>query len=740
MTLLSTKGNLESPNDSNAPSEIKISTYITQIIIVCIVPLILLASWLVYDNVSDFQYQRDQDAVYQAKNFTNLVDNYISTRIDALQVLSGSPLIDDPSRWNDLYQKALGYRDSFGTNVILAGTSDPAPMLFNTRVDFGEVLPPLPKPEGKAAVPSAIKTGLPAVGDTFHGPIAEQTLVAIAVPVMRDGPPNYVLLTIFGANQFQKLVAGMHLPKGWSLRLIDSTGVIIAKHEPDGFTPLDNTETPNRFIEKSTLSPWSVVIEIPLETYWAPIGLAALVLLFSTVLATGFALFGGIFAGHRLSRSVSSLTVSTATKKPTIDFVEVVHARKLIQDSAHSLSDALDALQENHKKHQLTTELAGIAHWEYDVITGEIGRSDNFNSVFGKELPSDYSLDNFLNTIHLDDREHVNAAIVASVSAGGPDKISFDCRANLPDRELRWLWVSGTVVKRNESGNGILIYGVLMDITSEKDKEAERIQLLKELQTQASVLELRVKQRTAQLEAEKVKAEAADHVKSAFLATMSHELRTPLNSIIGFTGILLQKLPGPINEEQEQQLNIVRRASRHLLELINDVLDISKIEAGELDFALDRLEINEILQRVAPVFATQAGERGLSFKLNLSPTNSYILADRRRVNQILNNLLANALKFTVKGGVSISCLDNGDVVRIAITDTGVGIKMEDINKLFKPFSQVDTSLTTLTEGTGLGLAISKNLVEGMGGQMSVESKWGVGSTFTFTLPIAGDLP
>ena len=281
---------------------------------------------------------------------------------------------------------------------------------------------------------------------------------------------------------------------------------------------------------------------------------------------------------------------------------------------------------------------------------------------------------------------------------------------------------------------GGLVLGIVRDVTERKKAEDEVRRLHQELQRHAADLEQRVVVRTAQFEAAKIRAEAADRVKSAFLATMSHELRTPLNSIIGFTGILLQKLPGPLNAEQEKQLGMVRSASRHLLALINDVLDISKVEAGELHLAHERFDLRALLQRRATAFAQEAARRGLAFTLDLGGNESVATGDARRVEQVLNNLLSNALKFTPGGNITINCSREGDSYVIAVADTGVGIKLEDMDKLFRPFSQIDPGLRGVREGTGLGLAISMHLAQAMGGQIAAESEWGKGSRFAFTLP------
>ena len=230
------------------------------------------------------------------------------------------------------------------------------------------------------------------------------------------------------------------------------------------------------------------------------------------------------------------------------------------------------------------------------------------------------------------------------------------------------------------------------------------------------------------------KATKADQIKSAFLATMSHELRTPLNSIIGFTGIMLQGLAGPLNEEQHKQMSMVQNSSRHLLALINDVLDISKIEAGQLDLACSVFPLRSSLEQVARLVQPQAGQKGLELTVMAGEDLGEVFNDRRRFEQVVLNLVNNAIKFTDKGFVHITCESEGDQVRLTVADSGVGMKPETMHILFQPFQQIDSGLSRKHEGTGLGLSICKRLIEKMGGIIDVQSRWGEGSTFTVVLP------
>jgi len=230
------------------------------------------------------------------------------------------------------------------------------------------------------------------------------------------------------------------------------------------------------------------------------------------------------------------------------------------------------------------------------------------------------------------------------------------------------------------------------------------------------------------------KAQEADRIKSAFLATMSHELRTPLNSIIGFTGIMLQGLAGPLNEEQHKQMSMVQNSSRHLLSLINDVLDISKIEAGQLDLSPAPFAVKPSLEKVVKLVAPLAAPKGIEVLLDLAEDVGILIADQRRFEQIVLNLVNNAIKFTESGQVRLTGRIDNDHVLVSIADTGIGMRAEELAGIFQPFHQIDTGLARKHEGTGLGLSICKKLLDLMGGSVEVQSQWGQGSLFTVCLP------
>ncbi len=225
-----------------------------------------------------------------------------------------------------------------------------------------------------------------------------------------------------------------------------------------------------------------------------------------------------------------------------------------------------------------------------------------------------------------------------------------------------------------------------------------------------------------------------DRLKSMFIASMSHELRTPLNSIIGFTGIILEGMSGEINEEQKKQLAIVENNADHLLSLINDIIDISKVEAGKIEVLIEEIDITKTIDEVLATFSNSIREKGLALKKNI-PEKLIISTDERRFKQILINFLGNAVKFTDKGSIEVSCKVKGEEMEMSVKDTGPGIREADMGKLFKSFALVDPELRAKHGGTGLGLYLSKKIVELLGGKIWAESEFGKGSKFVFVLPI-----
>ncbi|MCF6159251.1 MAG: response regulator [wastewater metagenome] len=248
--------------------------------------------------------------------------------------------------------------------------------------------------------------------------------------------------------------------------------------------------------------------------------------------------------------------------------------------------------------------------------------------------------------------------------------------------------------------------------------------------------ELWEKVRLAEVQSKRV--EAANKAKSEFLANMSHELRTPLNAIIGFSEVLRDKLYGDLNEDQMDFILDINSSAHHLLQMINDILDLSKVEAGKLELKYEEFEISKVIEGVLNTLKGLYSKKHLSVEISLHDPAERIVADSVKFKQVMYNLLSNAIKFTQENGNitirSRMLKDELDFIEIAVSDTGIGIAPEDYTKIFVEFKQVDSSISRKYEGTGLGLTLTKKLVELHGGKIWFESKLGVGSTFYFTLP------
>jgi signal transduction histidine kinase/ActR/RegA family two-component response regulator len=265
----------------------------------------------------------------------------------------------------------------------------------------------------------------------------------------------------------------------------------------------------------------------------------------------------------------------------------------------------------------------------------------------------------------------------------------------------------------------------------------DNARLWEQVQRHARDLELRVADRTAALNRTNAELEHANRTKDEFLANMSHELRTPLNSILGLSESLLEQRRDPLTDYQQKSLQIIESSGRHLLELINDILDLSKIEAGKFDYYPQSVEVDALCRSSLAFVKSQAAKKSITINYNNEKSVANIFADPRRLKQILVNLLTNAVKFTPEGGqvaMQAQVDEEQDLVEFSVTDNGIGIAVQDVKLLFQPFVQVDSKLNRQFEGTGLGLALVQKLTDLHGGSVRVESEVGMGSRFTVSLP------
>ncbi len=274
------------------------------------------------------------------------------------------------------------------------------------------------------------------------------------------------------------------------------------------------------------------------------------------------------------------------------------------------------------------------------------------------------------------------------------------------------------VVSRNRSG----------------DFPAETIEMLRTFATQ-SALAIQNARLFREIEEKSQQLESASQHKSEFLANMSHELRTPLNAIIGFSEVLSDRMFGELNEKQEEYLKDIHASGTHLLSLINDILDLSKIEAGRMELELTDFDLPQAIDSALTFVRERAARRGITLESTVDARLGQIQADERKFRQVVLNLLSNAIKFTPEGGrIEVGAVPKDGLVEVSVTDTGVGIAPEDQEAVFEEFRQVGTA-EKKAEGTGLGLTLCRKFIELHGGKIRVSSQVGVGSTFTFTIPM-----
>jgi PAS domain S-box-containing protein len=381
---------------------------------------------------------------------------------------------------------------------------------------------------------------------------------------------------------------------------------------------------------------------------------------------------------------------------------------------------AQELLRESEQRLTLASTSGEVGVWDLDLIADQAWRSLQHDRIFGYEslLPK-WGKEVFFNHVVPEDRELVQQGFEEAFRTG---HLEFECRIIRVDQAVHWISAKGEV-SRNEQGQPIRMMGVVTDVTERKRAEAEKGKFMDRLAASNQELELRNRE-----------VERVTKMKSKFLASMSHELRTPLNAIVGFSDLLAEQTTGQLNDKQKRFVNHIKQGSAHLLQLINDILDLSKIEAGQLELRCEDFQIKDALPEVLSIIRPLAMAKNIQIKQSME-TDQHVCADRVRFKQILYNLLSNAVKFTPKAGrIDIDCREDGNSVCISVADTGVGIRAEDQGVIFEEFRQVEGPAGTTQEGTGLGLAITKRLVEQQGGRISLESEFGKGSRFTFTLP------
>ena len=415
----------------------------------------------------------------------------------------------------------------------------------------------------------------------------------------------------------------------------------------------------------------------------------------------------------RQARDGTRLAVSVAISPIRDAMGRVVGASKIARDvSLQRRAEA--ALHESAARLRFVLDSAQIGEWEMDLDTGITRSSPRFDACFGL-LPgaANWTFDSFLRQVHAEDHAEVQRSFQAAVRQGQDWQV--ECRVHWPDQSVHWLRLHGAVLPGDGQAGRML--GVVSDITAQRQAEDARLRALR-------------------LEAENHQVLEASRLKSQFLANMSHELRTPLNAIIGFAELLKGGAVPASSPKHGEFLGHIASSGHHLLQLINDVLDLAKVESGKFDFTPEPVDLPQMVSEALAVLGTAVQRKHLAVEVLIAPGLSGLVLDPARFKQVLYNYLSNAIKFTPeRGRITVRAAAEGAAhFRVEVEDTGIGIAAADLPRLFTEFQQLDAGYSKQHAGTGLGLALTRRLVAAQGGSTGVRSTLGLGSVFYLVLP------
>ncbi|WP_094226688.1 hybrid sensor histidine kinase/response regulator [Methanolobus psychrotolerans] len=417
--------------------------------------------------------------------------------------------------------------------------------------------------------------------------------------------------------------------------------------------------------------------------------------------------------------SLNEETAVTCMKAGATDYVLKDRIRRL----SFSVREALDkkaalmaqeraesSLLKSEERLKLAMEVSKQGFWDWDMDTNDAYFSSGWYSILGydqDELPRTF--ETWKSLLHPDDREFIVSTLLGQLTKLEVFQMDF----RMQSRSGGWIWVTGRGKPFDVDQNGVphRAIGTFIDITSRKLAEQQMLRA-------------------------RIAAEEANRYKNELLANISHELRTPLSSVIGFSDVLLEGLSGNLNQTQKKHALSIYKSGNRLLELINKMLDLSRIESGQMDLSFESFDPRYVLSVVLSRTRSMAAKKGIVIITRIDPNLIELIADVDKITEILYNLVENSLKFTQEGGkVSINIQKEGDSIFISVSDTGIGIKENDKERIFEPFVQVDGSASRTHGGIGLGLMLVREYTKMHNGEIRMESDYGKGSTFTLKLPV-----
>lgn len=370
-------------------------------------------------------------------------------------------------------------------------------------------------------------------------------------------------------------------------------------------------------------------------------------------------------------------------------------------------------VKESEQRHQFALDATQDGIWDWDVSSGRVVFSPHWFTMLGYQANElQHQFETWLNLLHPEDSNSAESTVARHLQDGTPFEMEFRLRTK--NGAWRWVMARGKVVERDEQGNALRMVGTHVDITLRKQAEEE-------------------------LRQARDAAQAAERTKSEFLANMSHEIRTPLNGILGILNLLRDKNP---QGEHAYMLNHAMNSGRRLSRLLGNILDTLVIETGRMEIAQKEFDIGDMLESVSQMFQVAVEEKGLTFVMRPHPDlEQYYIGDSMRVQQVLLNILGNAVKFTETGSVSVDVRPVGRLssgatqVLFSVEDTGIGVSEDKLNEIFEMFNQVETSFSRSYQGAGLGLPLAKRLIYLLGGDIYLESTPGKGTRVYFNVPM-----
>ena len=713
------------------------------LVVACVVPMALLAIVFVvlsYDQGRDRQLQANLE---KTRAIARAVDQQLDAGVQALRVLSTSRSFDD-GNYQRFHEQASETAQYTGADIISWLNGDLRSLSSSQR--WGPPYPQL-RPEHDR-MPQLLGSGKPAVSGVFTGQLSKHLQIALGVPVLREGRPIARLQLLFGVQRFADLLARQNIARSWTATVLDHQGIIVARNRDASLvgkpaTPafwqrirsagegtadsvtLDGTAVTTTFTHSPQFG-WAVLIAVPRQELraqlWGPLALlggsATLLLAIGVRLARaiGPRIAAPIQALVRPALAIGRGEVTKVAESSLHEARELGHAlqqaQALLHEREQARRQAEQSMRDSQSRLTIALEAAEIGDWDIDLATGVMRHSMQHDRCFGHSQPIvGWNTERFLASIHAEDQPRMRRAVQRTMTQRAPWQ--DDYRVVWPDGSVHWLASRGMFL----SGAPGFVVGVVIDITARKQTEELRLQ------------GVRIAEQNRQIQ-------QASRLKGEFLANMSHELRTPLNAVIGFAEILRTNEAALPEAKRAEYLNHIASSGRHLLRLINDVLDLAKVESGKFVLAPEPLQLAQLVDEVADVLRPQATLKGVTLQAAVDPSLGEVLLDPVRLKQMLYNLLSNAIKFTdAAGRVELRAQPDGEQgLRIEVHDTGIGIAPDDLPKLFRQFEQVHGRAGKRYGGTGLGLALTRQLAELHGGSVGVSSTPGEGSVFYLVLP------